>query len=81
MAAGYSLAEIHVLRNLHKEKMKTIKGEERSAKKQYANDRVMIKEEKSSGCFFWVYKKVHPSNSRTVAFAEKGAMETWDSKG
>ncbi|KAE8077364.1 hypothetical protein FH972_015935 [Carpinus fangiana] len=76
MAAGYGLAEIYVLRKLHKEKMKTMEMEE----EERAGGEYNLKEKKSStGCFFWGFKKIHPNTttSRTMDCAAKD-METWD---
>lgn len=77
MAAGYGLAEIYVLRKLHKEKMKTMEEEER-ADYNVGVIHHQLKQNKSSGCFFWGFKKIHPNTtSRTMDCAAKD-METLD---
>ncbi|KAG7980935.1 hypothetical protein I3843_05G207800 [Carya illinoinensis] len=73
MASGYGLAEIYVLRKLHKEKMNTMDQEEG---KDNNMDAIEFKEKTSSGCFFWVFKKVHPSSTRIVGCPGK-EVETW----
>ena len=47
MAVGYGLAEIYMMKKLHKEKMKTREEEERANM-----DEIEIEEKKLSGCFF-----------------------------
>ncbi|GMY17224.1 hypothetical protein FCV25MIE_12463 [Fagus crenata] len=74
MAAGYGLAESFVLRKLHKEKMKIMKEEERANM-----DEIEFKEKKTSGCFIWAFKKIHPSSSQIMGSPRK-EVETWDYK-
>lgn len=79
MAAGYGLAEIYVLRKLHKEKMKIEKEEE----EERANNMDVIdqlKEKKSGGCFFWGFKKIHPNTTSPTMDCAVKAVDTWDSK-
>ena len=74
---GYALAEAHVMRKLHKEKVKQME-EERA--KNGSIDLVVEKEkQKPSGCFFWVFKKVHPNNARVMVSVES-EDGSWDSK-
>jgi len=78
MATGYGLAEIYVLRKLHKEKMKTMEMEEEERGR--ADGEYNLKEKKpSTGCFSWGFKKIHPNatTSRTMDCAAKD-METSD---
>ncbi|KAB1205436.1 hypothetical protein CJ030_MR7G010623 [Morella rubra] len=67
MAAGQSLAEIYVMRKIHKEKMKATEEEERPN----LDIGIECQENKPSGCFFWVFKKIHPSSSRIMGSAGK----------
>ncbi|EEF48443.1 conserved hypothetical protein [Ricinus communis] len=53
--AGYALAEAHVQRTLHKEKMK--KSKEERAKVEGFN----LEVKQSTGCFPSMFKKVHPA--------------------
>ena len=73
MAAGYGLAEIYVMKKLHKEKMKTTEEEERANM-----DEIEFEEKKLSGCFFWPFKKIHPSNPPQIIDAPGKKLETWD---
>ncbi|PRQ21532.1 hypothetical protein RchiOBHm_Chr7g0240211 [Rosa chinensis] len=66
--ATSGFAEAYVMRDLHKKKLKKEEEEERArlgmARSETAN---------SGGCFFWVMKKVHPSNpQRTNSSAQVG---------
>ena len=73
MATGYGLAEIYVMKKLHKEKMKTREEEERANM-----DEIEFEEKKSSGCFFWAFKKIHQSNSPQIIDVPRKELETWD---
>jgi hypothetical protein len=77
MAAGYGLAEIYVLRKLHKEKMKIVEEEERDNKMDVIDQ---FKEKKSSGCFVWGFKKIHPNTASPTMDCAGKAADTWDSK-
>ncbi|MBA0567784.1 hypothetical protein Golob_005324 [Gossypium lobatum] len=58
---GYQIAEIYVMRKLHKEKMK--REEEERAK----SEDVGFAGKKSSGCCFpSMFKKVHPGHASTL---------------
>ena len=72
MAAGYGLAEIYIMKKLHKEKMKTRKEEERANMDEIESEQI-----KTSGCFFWAFKKIQQSNPQIMDFPEK-EVETWD---
>uniref|UniRef100_F6H0U6 Uncharacterized protein n=1 Tax=Vitis vinifera TaxID=29760 RepID=F6H0U6_VITVI len=57
---GISLAEVYVLRKLHKEKMKRSAKEERAGR-----DDVNVShhgKQSSGGCFSLVFNKVHPKD-------------------
>ena len=71
MAAAYGLAEIYVMKKLHKEKMKTREEEERANM-----DEIEFKERKSSGCFFWAFKKIHPNNPSRITDVLEKEVET-----
>ncbi|KAL4604023.1 hypothetical protein ACB092_10G165200 [Castanea dentata] len=73
MAAGYGLAEIYVMRKLHKEKMKTREEEERANM-----DEIEFKGKKSSGCFLWAFKKIDPSNPPRIINVPGKEVGTWD---
>ncbi|GMN45259.1 hypothetical protein TIFTF001_014457 [Ficus carica] len=66
--AGYYIAEAHVMRKLHKEKMKL---EEETAKRSGENDVVLAVKRSSTsiGCF-GMFKKIHP-NSNVAAPDQK----------
>ncbi|KAB1205440.1 hypothetical protein CJ030_MR7G010619 [Morella rubra] len=74
MAAAHGLAEIYVLRKIHKEKMKTTEEEEHRPNIDIA---IECQEHKPSGCFSRLFKKIHPSSSPMVGSAGK-EVETWD---
>ena len=73
MAAGYGLAEIYMMKKLHKEKMKTREEEERANM-----DEIEIEEKKLSGCFFQAFKKIHPCNPPRIIDIPGKEVETWD---
>ena len=62
---GYDLAEVYVMRKLHKEKMK--REEEERAK----TGEIDFKVKKSTGCFSSIFKKVHPSHVSTLEHDRK----------
>ncbi|EEF48444.1 conserved hypothetical protein [Ricinus communis] len=53
---GTTLAEVYVMRKLHKEKMKELMKKEAAAERGVAKEK---KIKKSSGSFFGVFKKGH----------------------
>ncbi|KAL4604022.1 hypothetical protein ACB092_10G165100 [Castanea dentata] len=73
MASGYGLAEIYVMKKLQKEKMKTREEEERANR-----DEIEFEEKKSSGCFFFAFKKIHPNNPPRIIDVPEKEVETWD---
>lgn len=59
---GYQIAEIYVMRKLHKEKMKRKEEEERAK-----SEGVGFAGKKTSGCCFpSMFKKVHPGRASTL---------------
>ncbi|OWM90226.1 hypothetical protein CDL15_Pgr006547 [Punica granatum] len=60
MAAECGIAEAYVLRKLHKEKMR--KEEEERAKSLGIDALVPRAKPGNRGCFFGMFKKVHPSS-------------------
>ncbi|CAB4297569.1 unnamed protein product [Prunus armeniaca] len=78
--AGYSLAEAHVLRCLHKKKMKMEEEEERGKLGTAKGETVRP----STTCFFWMYlkKKVHPRNAQSqgTCSAQTSEVRTLDHK-
>ncbi|EXC06681.1 hypothetical protein L484_021517 [Morus notabilis] len=70
---GYYIAEAHVMRKLHKEKMKQIE-EERA--KRSGDDVVSGVKRSSTGCF-GMFKKIHPRNNvaQTMGSAEEEEKE------
>lgn len=71
---GYYIAEAHVMRKLHKEKMK--QTEEEKAKRS-GDDVVSGVKRSSTGCF-GMFKKIHPSNkyvAQTMGSAEEEEKE------
>ncbi|PQM41484.1 hypothetical protein Pyn_20635 [Prunus yedoensis var. nudiflora] len=78
--AGYSLAEAHVLRDLHKKKM-TMEEEEERGKLGTAKGETV---RSSTSCFFWMYlkKNVHSRNAQSqgTCSAQTSEVETLDHK-
>ncbi|OMO85759.1 hypothetical protein CCACVL1_10014 [Corchorus capsularis] len=60
---GVGLAEVYVMRSLHKQKTKKLE-------RAKSDDKVVVggDEKFPSGCFFWVSKKTH-SNSQVASAA------------
>ncbi|OWM90227.1 hypothetical protein CDL15_Pgr006548 [Punica granatum] len=60
MAVECGIAEVYVLRKLHKEKMK--KEEEERAKSLGIDAQVLRAKPRNRGRFFGMFKKIHPSS-------------------
>lgn len=65
--AGYSLAEAHVLRDLHKKKMKMEKEEQVKSGTTKSGKTEMVQ---SKGCCSWVLEKVRRGNVHGSSSAE-----------
>ncbi|KAK8597248.1 hypothetical protein V6N13_001888 [Hibiscus sabdariffa] len=62
---GYQLAEVYVMRRLHKQKMKRKEEEEEEEARAKTKD-VGFAVKKSSGCFPSIFNKVHPGHASTL---------------
>lgn len=67
MSAGYSLAEAHVLRDLHKKKMEMEKEERAESGTTKSGKTEMVQ---SRGCCLWVLKKICRRNAHCSSSAE-----------
>lgn len=74
---GYELAEVYVMRKLHKEKMKR-KEEERA--KTEENIGFAVETSTSIGCFSSMFKKIHPSRdtSKSEHYGIKEVIKSCD---
>ncbi|XWS21553.1 hypothetical protein CRYUN_Cryun30bG0064100 [Craigia yunnanensis] len=72
---GYQLAEVYVMRKLHKEQMK--RKEEERAKTEEIGFAVKT----SSGCFSSMLKKIHPSDTSTLEHGRKEVKSNDNNKG
>ncbi|XVF36788.1 hypothetical protein REPUB_Repub19eG0088300 [Reevesia pubescens] len=73
---GYQLAEVYVMRKLHKEKMKR-KEEEKRAKTEEIDFAV----KQSSCCFPSMFKKIHPSLASKLGHGRKEVKSCDHNKG
>ena len=68
---GHELAEVYVMRKLHKDHMKREK-EERAK-----TEDIGFAVKKSSGCFSSLFKKIHPSHETTLEQGGKEGKSCW----
>ncbi|KAL4283047.1 hypothetical protein GQ457_16G019790 [Hibiscus cannabinus] len=61
---GYQLAEVYVMRKLHKQKMKRKEDDDDETRAKTKDVGFVVK--KSSGCFPSLFKKVHPGHASTL---------------
>ncbi|XVF39463.1 hypothetical protein PTKIN_Ptkin01aG0037000 [Pterospermum kingtungense] len=71
--AGAGLAEVYVMRSLHKEKMKKMEMEQAKSSAHDDDDNKAFDENKTSspGCFFWVSKRTHSAKVSSADSTEK----------
>ena len=83
--AGFYIAEAHVMRKLHKEKMKRMEEEERVMAEVGVGAGIEARTsgspvKKTSKCL-WIFKKVHPSQILVNLAQEEEKVGKWDSRG
>ena len=60
--ASAGLAEVYVMKKLHKDKIKRMEIKEKFERKVYAIDPPEEEINPSFGCFSSMFKKIHPAN-------------------
>lgn len=66
--ASAGIAEVYVMKKLHKEKMKRMESTDRKAeRKVYMIDPPQEEMNSSFGCFSSMFKKIHPANNIPAA--------------
>lgn len=63
---GYDLAQAYVMRKLHKQKLKQQQQTVKASSSGDTHQLRRVKQSNSAGCLFWMFKKIHPSNSNLM---------------